>query len=59
MDKGHPIISQVYAAKDNLHKADDLIRSYVPFIRTEASKFLNRLCTEQDDDYNDEQDEDD
>ncbi|MBQ6710968.1 MAG: hypothetical protein IJN18_01425, partial [Clostridia bacterium] len=31
--------------------ADDLIRDYIPFIRSEASKCISRLCTEQDDEY--------
>ncbi|MBQ8401937.1 MAG: hypothetical protein IJX14_08410, partial [Clostridia bacterium] len=31
--------------------ADDFIREYIPFIRAEASKCIQRLCTEQDDEY--------
>lgn len=49
MDNDHLIVQAVYAAKDNNDKADELIRKYIPFIRAEASKFLGRLCTEQDD----------
>jgi len=51
MRNEHQIISQVYAAKDNMQKADELIRSYIPFIRKEASKFLSGICTEQDDEF--------
>lgn len=51
MQKDHQIISQVYAAKENIQKADELIRSYIPFIRSEVSKFLSRLCTDQDDEF--------
>lgn len=47
----HQIINAVYAAKENSHKADDLIRAYIPFIRSEASKNMARLCTEQDDEF--------
>ena len=49
MDNDHLIVQAVYAAKENNDKADELIRKYIPFIRAEASKFLGRLCTEQDD----------
>lgn len=51
MQKDHQIIKAVYAAKKNLQKADDLIRDYIPFIRSEASKCLSRVCTEQDDEF--------
>ena len=51
MQNEHQIIQMVYAAKKNSQKADDLIRTYIPFIRSEASKFLSRICTEQDDEY--------
>lgn len=51
MPNEHQIISQVYAAKDSIQKADELIRSYIPFIRKEASKFLSGVCTEQDDEF--------
>lgn len=49
MNREHQIIQVVYAAKEDLQKADDLIRAYIPFIRSEASKCTARLCTEQDD----------
>ena len=49
MQNEHQIIRSVYAAKEDLQKADDLIRDYTPFIRSEASKCISRPCTEQDD----------
>lgn len=51
MEHEHQIVQAVCAAKEDSQKADDLIRAYIPFIRSEASKFLSRLCTEQDDAY--------
>ena len=51
MKSEHQIIQTVYAAKDDLQKADDLIRDYLPFIRSEASKCISRFCTEQDDEF--------
>lgn len=51
MSGEHQIIDAVYAAKKNSNDADDLIRAYIPFIRSEASKFMSRACTEQDDEY--------
>ncbi len=51
MHTEHQIIHLVYGAKKDSQKADDLIRSYIPFIRSEATKFMSRLCTDQDDEY--------
>lgn len=51
MQSEYQIVKQVYAAKENMQAADDLIRAYIPFIRSEASKFLSRICTEQDDEF--------
>lgn len=51
MQSEHRIIKAVYAAKDDAQKADELIREYMPFIRSEASKCISRLCTEQDDEF--------
>lgn len=51
MQKAHQISQAVYAAKEDSQKADDLIRAYIPFIRSEAAKFMGRLCTDQDDEY--------
>lgn len=45
------LIEQVYDAKADSQKADQLISSYIPFIRSEASKSIGRFCTEQDDEY--------
>ena len=51
MQSEHQIVTAVYVAKEDSQKADDLIRDYIPFIRSEASKFLGRICTDQDDEY--------
>ena len=51
MKSEHQIMKMVYAAKEDSRKADHLIEQYIPFIRSEASKFLSRLCTDQDDEY--------
>lgn len=51
MQEDHQIIAQVYAAKTDLQKADDLIRAYIPFIKKETSRFLSRICTDQDDEF--------
>ena len=51
METEHRIVRSVYAAKEDSDKADDLIRSYIPFIRSEATKFMGRFCTDQDDEY--------
>ena len=51
MQKEHEIIKAVYLAKNDSSKADDFIRAYLPFIRSETSKFLSRQCTEQDDEH--------
>lgn len=51
MRNEHQIIRAVYAAKEDVQKADALIRDYIPFIRSEASKCISKLCTDQDDEY--------
>ncbi len=51
MRNEHQIIRSVYQAKDDLDKADELIRDYIPFIRSEASKCISRFCNEQDDEF--------
>ena len=38
-------------AKTDNSAADKLIRTYIPFIRAAASKVINKICTEQDDEY--------
>ena len=47
----HRILQDVYDAKEDSQKADDLIRAYIPFIRSEATKYMGRFCTDQDDEY--------
>lgn len=49
MQKEHEIVAKVYAAKEDMIKADELIEAYIPFIRAEASKTVSRIVTEQDD----------
>lgn len=51
MQKEQEIVKAVYAAKESNDMADELIRRYIPFIRAEASKFMCRICTENDDEY--------
>lgn len=51
MHTEHQIVKAVFAAKEDSAAADQLIRTYVPFIRSEATRFMTRLCTEQDDEY--------
>ncbi len=51
MDNGHQLVKKVNAAREYPQAADDLIREYIPFIRSEATKFLSRPCTDQDDEY--------
>lgn len=51
MQNEHQIIMSVYQAKEDLQKADDLIRDYIPFIKSEASKCISRFCSEQDDEF--------
>ena len=49
MTQEHQIVQMVCAAKSNTELADELIRSYLPFIRAEAARFMGRPCTETDD----------
>ena len=51
MQSGHQIVKAVYAAKEDLQKADELISNYIPFIRSEASKCISKPCTEHDDEF--------
>lgn len=44
----HALIQQVNGAKADVNVADDLIRSYLPFIKAEVSRFLNRFVSELD-----------
>ncbi len=45
------MIRAVYAAREDSLKADELIASYIPFIRVEASRATGRICTQEDDAY--------
>ena len=51
MKDEHTIIKDVYAAKTDTDRADELIRRYLPFIKAESSRQTGRVCTEQDDEY--------
>ena len=42
MSDAHAIVKQVNEAKNNLEAADSLIVTYLPFIKAETAKFLNR-----------------
>ena len=42
MYEEHHIIRQVYEAKEDTQAADRLIGAYMPFIKVETAKFLNR-----------------
>ena len=42
MPKQTALVTRVYRAKENMCKADDLIRDYMPFIEAETAKFLHR-----------------
>ena len=50
MQDEHELIQQVYAAKEDMEAADRLIGSYMPFIKSETAKFLNRPPMEGHDD---------
>ncbi len=40
------IVSHVYAAKEDVQIADELVREYLPFIKSETAKFLKRFPVE-------------
>ena len=46
----HDIIARVYAAKEDTQAADELVRQYLPFIKSEAARFLKRIPVEGQDD---------
>ena len=50
METEHDIVGRVYAAKDDIHAADSLVREYLPFIKSETAKFLKRIPIEGSDD---------
>lgn len=45
----HQIITQVYNAKKDNNAADELIEAYMPFIKSETAKFMNRPPDQSDD----------
>lgn len=51
MKQEHQIVKQVYEAKTDMKKADDLIVAYIPFIKSEVSRIVSGSCTEQDDEF--------
>lgn len=50
MSEEHEIVQLVYDSKEDMEKADDLIFQYLPFIKSETAKFLNRAPEEGRDD---------
>ena len=50
MNDEHKIIQQVYAAKKDIQAADQMIGTYMPFIKAETAKFLKRPPVEGHDD---------
>lgn len=50
MVKDHEIVPLVYEAKESMETADALIGQYLPFIKSETSKFINRSPVEGQDD---------
>ena len=50
MNDEHKIVQQVYAAKEDVQAADQLIGTYMPFIKAETAKFLKRPPIEGHDD---------
>lgn len=50
MDKDHAIVQKVYESKADTQAADQLISTYMPFIKAETAKFLKRPPLEGQDD---------
>lgn len=50
MNIKHDIVQLVYAAKEDNLAADDLVVQYLPFIKSETAKFINRPPVEGQDD---------
>lgn len=50
MKDHHKIVQQVYAAKEDVQAADQLIGTYMPFIKAETAKFLKHPPVEGRDD---------
>ncbi len=49
MNSEHEIVAQVYAAKTDNRAADQFLRQYLPFIKSETAKFLRRFPSDSDD----------
>ena len=45
----HKLVKQVYEAKKDSHAADELISAYMPFIKSETARFINRPPQPEDD----------
>ncbi len=45
------LVQRVLQAKTDNNAADSLIKDYIPFIKSEVSKFMGTGCSEQDDEY--------
>ena len=45
----HKLIKQVYEAKKDSHAVDELISAYMPFIKAETARFINRPPQPEDD----------
>lgn len=50
MKQENQIVQRVYKAKKDTQAADDLINDYLPFIKSEVSRYLKRPWTEENDD---------
>ncbi len=46
MTQEHAIVAQVQSAQRDVQAADQLVRQYLPFIRSETAKFLHRIPVE-------------
>lgn len=51
MNHEHEIVARVTAAKGDSLAADELVRQYLPFIRSEAAKNLRRAVNDSDDEF--------
>lgn len=45
----HKLVKQIYEAKKDSHAADELISAYMPFIKSETARFINRPPQPEDD----------
>lgn len=50
MKQEYEIVEQVYAAREDMAAADELLRKYLPFIKSETAKFMKRPPREGEDD---------